>query len=169
MNFADATLGIFFIVLTLNDVGAFEADFATGAQAEILLGRLFHEVVALDVNLATEGQLTGTHRFVLGVIHGFHHLHLSLGIVGNDDFHGVEYGVNAHGPLVEVLAHTVLQQGKVDHIVAPRHTHAVGKHANAFGGVAPAAQARNGGHAGIVPGRTDALLHQFEQIGRAHV
>src|SRR5690554_7201040 len=168
MNFADATVSVFFIVLALNDVGAFEADFATGAQAEILLGRLFHEVVALDVNLATEGQFTGAHRFVLGVVHGFHHLHLSLGIVGNDDFHRVEHSIYAHGPLVEVLAHTVLQQGNVDHIVAPCHTHAVGKHANAFGGVAPAAQARNGGHTGIVPARNDALLHQFEQLALTH-
>ena len=49
---------------------------------------------------------------MFGVVDGFHLFHLSFGIVGDDELHGVQYGGYAGGAVIQVLAHGAFQQGE---------------------------------------------------------
>ena len=74
----------------------------------------------------------------------------------------------ALGILVEILPQAVLQEGVLHGGGHLRHADALGEIADGRGGIAPAAQAAQGRHAGIVPAGHEALLHQLAQLALGH-
>ena len=67
------------------------------------------------------------------------------------------------GDLVEVLAHAVFQDRVVDHLVGLGDADALGEAAEALGGVAAAAGAGEGGHAGVVPAVDVLAFDELDQ------
>ena len=125
-DLGDIAPGILHYLLALYDVGIFQAHLSARTKTEELLGRLFHEVGPLDVELAAEedGPLPGLG--ILGILRGsavFGTAGLHLGSraalavvpVGDDQLdgvgdHHVAVGafVQAVGALVQVLAQAPL-------------------------------------------------------------
>ena len=62
----------------------------------------------------------------------------------------------------------MLQEAKLHHIGGLGHTDAFAEITDRGGGVAPAAQAAEGGHTGIVPAGDPALLYQSTQLAFGH-
>ena len=168
IDFLDGTVGGFLATRAFHDVGVFEAHFLAGHHAEEFLGRVFHKVLALNPQLAAEGDGVRAVGFVFGVVHGFHFLRLSFGIVGHDEFHGVEHGRHAERAGVEVLAGGGFEHGVVVERVELRVANHVHKLAHGLGRVAAAAQAADRRHAGVVPAVYQAFLDQSEQFALAH-
>jgi hypothetical protein len=78
---------------------------------------------------------------------GAHH----LVPVGQHQFHRVQHGHAAVGLVFQVFAQAAFQGAVVDPAVALGHADAFGKQLQRGGRVAAAAQADDGGHAGVVP------------------
>ncbi len=164
----DVAIGVLDDFLTLDDVCALEAYLAAGGEAEEFLGRVFHEVLALDVELAAEGHRVCTRAGLLGIVVHLDGLDAVFGIVGEHDLYGIHHGHHAGGDAVEVVAHGVLEQAhRVEGLILGV-ADGVDEVAYRGGGVAAAAQARDGGHAGIVPAGHQTLLDQREQLALAH-
>ena len=107
-------------------------------------------------------------RFIFGIIDTTDHFGLSLRVIGNHHLDRIQHGHTAFSAFVKVLADTEFQQSQVDHVIALGHTHLVGKHPDALGGISPAAQPANRRHTGIVPSHDDSFLHALEQLTLAH-
>ena len=101
------------------------------------------------------------------VLHG-EGLALALGIVGNGELHRMQH---RHGPLgghVQILPQAVLQEAVLHGVGGFGHADALAEAADRGGGIAPAAQAAQGGHPGIVPAGDIVLLHQPAELPLAH-
>ncbi len=94
-------------------------------------------------------------------------LHLSLGIVLDDDLERAQHGHDPFGPAVEVLAQAVLEQGHVHHVVGLGDADALAEVADGLGGVAPAADAAEGRQARIVPAGDDPFGHELDELALA--
>ena len=106
--------------------------------------------------------------FVFGVVHCLHFLGLPFGIVGHDEFHGVEHGGNAERAGVEIFAGCGFEHGVVVERVELSVAYHIYKLAHGLGRVTAAAQAADCRHAGVVPTINQAFLHQCEQLALAH-
>ena len=161
-------LPVLFAPVAADDIGALETRLVAGIEAEVLLGRILHEVLALDIDLA------GKHGFVrahFGMVRMVFHIQLVTlvrGPVGQDHLQGPEHGHGTRRLFAQVLAHAVLQQGQINGAVGLGHADAVDEIADALRRIAPAAHRAQRGHAGIVPAGYVAALHQHAQIPLGH-
>ena len=137
-------------------------------QAEEFLGRILHEIVALDVELAREGYLPRTGRWIFGVVDALEVFHLPFGVVRHGHLDGVQDGHAALGHLVEILAHAVLHLAEVDYVVAFGDAHHFGEGAYRSRRVSLAAQGADRRHTRVVPAHDGALLHEFQQFAFRH-
>ena len=151
-----------------DDVGAAQTHLLTGREAIVILRSLLHEVLALDIEFAGEGDRVCAFGEVLRVVDGLHHLDLPLGIVGDDELHGVEHSGYTAGGGVQILAHGMFKQGYVDDAVVLRVADHVHEIADRGGGEAAAAIATDGRHAGVVPTVDAVLLDELQQFALAH-
>ena len=115
-----------------------------------------------------EGDLPGAVLGPVGVVLHGEGLALALGVVGDGQLHRAEHRHAPLGGLVQVLPQAVLQEGVLHGGGRLAHAVALGEIADGAGGVAPAAQAAQGGHPGVVPAGDPALLHQLAQLALAH-
>ena len=152
-----------------DEVGAFQAALgAIGGEALILGHGDFQEVVGLDPEVPGEADLPGPGGGVHGVILHGDSLGLALGVVGDGELHRVEDTHDPLGGLVEVLPEAVLQEAVLHHVGGLGDADALTEVPDGAGGVAPAAQAAEGGHPGIVPAGDSPLLHQPAELALAH-
>jgi hypothetical protein len=100
---------------------------------------------------------------ILGVVDRLEHLYPALGPVIDDQLQGAQNRHIAGSPLVEVLPETVLQKLYIDHGIRLGYADPSEEIPDGLGRVAPAPQARQGGHARVVPARHLFLLHQADE------
>ena len=136
---------------------------APGREAEELRGRLLHEVVAFDPELAREGDLPRPGRGVLRVVGDVHLLDLALGVVLDDHLEGIEDPEAPMGRPIEHGAHRVLQLADLDDRVRLRHADHGGEVADPFGREAAPAQARDRRHPGVVPAAHVPFVDQAQE------
>src|ERR1700677_1038951 len=160
--------GILDDFVALDDVGVFEADFAAGTQAEIFGGRSLHEIILVDVKGAGQGNFAGAGGGVFGIVDGVEFLRPALGIISDDNLEGAQDGQAAQGAAIEVLANGVFQDGDIGDAIVFGDADVVGEMAQGFRGDAAAAQAGDGGHAGIVPGGDNFIVDELEELALAH-
>jgi len=167
-EFNDLAGGVFDDFVALNDADVAKADFAAGGEAEVFFGRIFHEVVALDVEGAGEGNFAGASGRVFGVVDGFDLFDVVFVHVGQDDFDGAQDGHDAWGDFVEVFAEAEFEEADVGEAVEFGDADAFAEGADGFGGVAAAAVSGNGGHAGVVPAGNEFFFDELEEFALAH-
>ena len=153
-----------------HQVSAHQAHFAAQGQALELRRRYLKEVAALDPQLLGKGHGTGggVVDLAVRVVGQVEHLAPVGGIVVNDELDGVQHSHTALGVQLQLGAQHGLQLAHVHQVVGLGDTGLLNKGEDAGGGVAAAAQAGQGGHAGVVPAVHDVLLHQFAQVALAH-
>src|SRR5208283_4309031 len=105
---------------------------------------------------------------VFGIIDSVKFPGLVLWIVGQNDLERAQDGQAAPGAPVQIFADGVLQDGKVGDAVVFGDADIVGEMAEGFGSDAAAAEAGNGGHAGIVPAGDDLVVDKLEEFALAH-
>ncbi len=155
-------------LVALDEVSVFEPHLTAGTQPEILGRRRFHEIVALDEQLAAEGNLALAGIRVLGVVDGFEFLDLAFRVVGDDDFERPQHRQPAQRVPVQVLANAILQHGNIRDAVVFGDADVIGEIAQGLRGDAAAAQAADGRHSGIVPARNEALVDELHELALAH-
>ena len=168
MEFGNLAIGVFHHFIAPDDEGVFEADFAAGFEPEEFRGRRFHEILALDEQFAAEGDFAPAGGFVLGIVDSLEFLHFAFGKIGDDDLEGPQHGQAAQGALVQVLADGVFEDGDVGDAVIFGDADVVGEMAQGLGGDAAAAQAGDGGHAGVVPAGDNFIVDELEELAFAH-
>ena len=146
-------------LVAFDDIGILQAYLlARGKAHEFLLGH-FHEVVALNPYLTAKFDGMCAVGLILWIVDSSQLFGLSLGIVGDDHLHRVEYGADADGAAVEVLAHGAFQQSHLIECIIGRVADLVDEIDDALRTVAAAAETTDGGHEGIVPTCYETLLH----------
>src|SRR3569833_1072075 len=148
MHLGNVAFGVFGKTLAFDNVSALEPNHITHRQAEELLRRFFHKVLALYPQLAAERKLAAAvatlcFRIVLAV----EYLGFIFRVIGDDQFCRVQRGHAAPGSFVQILAAAGFQQGNLDHILALRYTTALTEIANSSRRITAAAQSADGRHA----------------------
>ena len=110
VDFFDVAFGIFLATCAHHYVSGFQANFFARSHAEILLERIFHKVLALDVDFACEWHFVSSAIWIFGIVLDSHHFGLILGEVGDNHLHGVDNSRNAVGSLIQVVANGMLEQ-----------------------------------------------------------
>ena len=155
-----------------DDVAVAEADGGAGGEAPPALRRVEREVVALDPELAREGDAArargvGGRRHVVRPVRRVDPLRL-LGQVLDDQLQRGGHGEDAGGDGVEVVADGVLVAGDLDAAVHVRHADLVVERAERLGADAAAALGRERRHARVVPAADDAFLDEPAELALAH-
>ncbi len=83
MDGGDIAISILVYAGAFNNVGTLEANFTAGSEAEEFLGRIFHEIITLNINLTAERHAVSTCFRILRVIFQLYHFGLTFGIVVN--------------------------------------------------------------------------------------
>ena len=168
-EFHDFAVGVLDHLLAFDDIGVFEADFAAGAQAEVFLRGVFHEVGPVDQQFAREGDAALGALGIGGIERGLEPFHTPGFPIGERQFDRVViHNHVAVAPFIEVLADTGFQSADIHQLVALAHADAVAEQLEGFGRIAAAADAAEGRHPGVVPAGDEAFLHQLEQLALAH-
>ena len=115
-----------------DEIGVAQAHFAAGREAEILLGRIFAEIVLLDVEDFGKRHLARAGGGVFGIVDGLHLLDLALGIVVDHHAQRPQHGHHARRALVQVFAHVVFQQPEFDDAVGFRYADGAAEVADAL-------------------------------------
>ena len=139
-----------------------------GGQSLVLGDGDFHKVVCLDPQVAGESDVVGALGGIGGVVLHGDSLALPLGIVDNGELHRPENGHSPLGMGVQILPQAMLQKAVLNDIGGLGHADALAEITDGRGGVAPAAQAAQCGHTGIVPSGDIVLLHQLAQLALGH-
>ena len=105
---------------------------------------------------------------VLGIVDCLHLLHLSLGIVVDDEFDGIYNGANAKCTAIEVLAACCLHQFDVVQGIECGVTNLVNELQYGLGTITTTTDTTDGWHAGVVPTVYHALLGEDEQVALGH-
>ena len=149
----------------LNQISTLQAALRAGwVQALIFGDGGLQKVILLNVQVLREGDRAGAGVRVVGVILYLHRLALTLGIVGDGQFDGTQH---CHGPLsvlIQILPEAVLQETIFHRRWILGHTDPVTEVPDGGWGIAPAAQAAQGRHTGVVPAGNIMLLHQLAQL-----
>ena len=152
-----------------DEVGALQAALgAAGVQALELGHRLLQEVLPLDIQGAGEGDGPLPLLGLVGVVFHGEGLALALGVILDGELHWVQHRHDPAGVQVQVLPQAILQKGVFHRGVYLRHAVALAEIPDGGGGVAPAAQAADGGHPGVVPAVYQVFLHQGAEFPLAH-
>ena len=162
------TLRVFNNFVTLDDIGVFKTYFAVRLEAEELLGSVFHEVGALDVELSAEGDLAARSLGLSRVERTVKPFHLPFGPVGDGELDRILDHHVAVRPGVEVLPYAPFQQLDVHELLVLADTDLVAEHLDGLGSIAAAPHSAEGGHARVVPAGDYAFLHELEQFALAH-
>jgi len=164
-NFGDIAVLVGDTAGALDKIGTLQAALgAIGIQALVLGHGNSQEVVSFDPQITGEGNLTGTVLRTVGVVLHGDGFGLTLGIVGDGQFHGLQ---NRHDTLcgfVQVFTQAEVQEGQGNGVGALGNTHTLAEIPDGSGGKATAAQTAQGGHTGIIPAIHIALLHQCSQV-----
>ncbi len=166
--------GILLAAGAFDDVAALQPHLVAREEALVALRRGFLEVLALDPDVLAErevahGRLRAFGRMGQGgQLAGFQ-------VAGAEDFvpvgefelHRVQHGHAAGCLVLQVLAQAAFQRGVVDPGVVLGHADALAEQLQGLGRVAAAAQADDGGHAGVVPAVHDAAVHQVLELALA--
>ena len=75
-----------------DDVGALQTYFLTRSHAEVLLRRIFHEVLGFDEEFTGEADDMAVRLWVFGVVEETHLLGLAFGVIGDHEADWVEDG-----------------------------------------------------------------------------
>ena len=84
IDLLDLAVGVFLQPAAFDDIRTFETHFLVRTETEEFLGRILHEVLALDPKFAGEGHLMHPLLGILRIVGHLHHLGLLLGIVVED-------------------------------------------------------------------------------------
>ena len=167
---SDAAVGVLLDALALDDIAAHQTDFAADGQALELRRRHLGEVLVLDPQLLREGDLAGSGvvGFTVGVVGDVEILGLVGGVVVHHQLDGVQHGDAALRGQVQLAADAGFQLAHINEVVGLGDAGLAHEGEDRRSGVAAAAQAAQGGHAGVIPAVHDAHLHQLTQIALAH-
>src|SRR5262245_29411494 len=146
-----------------DEIGIAQAHLFARSQPKELLGRVFHEIILLHVELAAEPDLARARVGRLWVIDRVEFLDHAFWIVFD---HHLERAEHRHAPqcgAVQNLAHGKIEHGCVDHAVRLGNADAFDEIADSSRWNAAPPQASQRWHARIVPARDIAAAHQFRQ------
>src|SRR4029077_18985911 len=136
---------------TRDEVRATQADFLPRRQAEELLRRVLHEILALDVQLARERHLARAGGGGFRVVDDVDVLDLTFRIFGQHDFQRAQHRHDARRAPIQVLADAVLELRDVDDVFLFGNADAITEVADRFRRVAATPQPADRRHPRIVP------------------
>src|SRR5690606_9839946 len=161
VDFGDLTFSVFDDFVTTDDVCAFQSYHLTGSKSEVLPWRVLHEVFAFNVNLAAKRDFAFGNGFGHRIVFTFHHLHLVLLVVGDNNFDGVKYDHPSERDFVQVFPYAVFKQTDIDQVLTSRHANLIAELTDAFRSITTTAHAAYRGHSGVVPAAYVALVDQL--------
>ena len=145
--------------LRRNEVAITQPHFAPWRQAVILLGRVFAEIVLLDVQHLGKWHLALPGAFVLGIIDRLDLLNLTFRVVIDHDLQWPEHGHPTRRALVEIFANEVFKHGKFQGAVSLRNPDGRAEIADRFRCITTTPHAGERGHARIIPTGDAFFLH----------
>ena len=130
-----------------------------------LLGRVLHEVITIDVELARERQLARTReRHIVRIIRRVQFVDFALGVIRDDHLHRIHHAQHARHDHVEIVANGMFEHADLHPLPVARHTRCIGKGANGIGTHATATHTGDRGHARIIPPVHMSIVHQAQQL-----
>src|SRR5579872_3163071 len=167
MELDDLAVGVLYNAGTRDEVGVAQSNFAAGREPEILLRRIFAEIVLFDVEHARERNLACPHGRVFGIVDGFHYFNLVFGVVVDDYFQRTKNGHDAFGSFIEILTDEVLEEPELGCSIRFRNAYPAAEIADRLRGVAAEAHSGDGGHTRIVPAGDVAFLNESQEAALA--
>ena len=109
----DLSVLVLYKAFALYKIRVHQADLIAREQPEILLRRLLHKVLPLNIQFPAEGYFAAAQLLVFQVVGSVQVFHLSFGIIVDHKLDRIQHRHHA-GPLqLQILADAVLQHGVV--------------------------------------------------------
>src|SRR5690349_1832036 len=149
------------------EVSITQAHLASGRKAEVLLGRIFAEIILLDIEDARKRNLARASTGIFWIVDGVHLLVLIFWIVVNNDLQWTQDGHCAWRAFVQILSNEMFQHGEFEDAVSLGNPNGCAKISNGLGRESAAANSHQRQHSWVVPAAYVTLVHQPEQLALA--
>src|SRR4051812_19067243 len=149
------------------EVSITQAHLASGRKAEVLLGRIFAEIILLDIEDARKRNLARASTGIFRIVDRVHLLVLIFWIVVDND---LQWTQDCHGTwraFVQILSNEMFQHGEFEDAVTLGNANGCAKISNGLGRESAPANAHQRRHSWIVPAAYVTLLYQPEQLALA--
>ncbi len=159
----DLAGGILHHLAASDEIGVAQPHLAPGRKTVEFLGRHFHEVVALDIELAAEADAPDARGRILGAVDGIELLARTVRVIFDDHFQRTQHRHATQRRLVEGLTDRVLEHADIDEAVGLRDADPPHEITDRGRRHAAATQPRQCRHARIIPAFDVSLAHQLRQ------
>src|ERR1700722_18286059 len=162
-QFGDLTRSVLHHFATLDEISVAQPHFGARRQPEELLGRIFHEVVLLDVEFAAKRDFTRAGGRIVRVIDGFELFRPAFRVILDHHLERPQYRHAPQRRLVEKFADAELQHADIDDAVGLGDPDTPNEFADRGRRYTTPLQAGDGRHARIVPAGDVAAADEFGQ------
>ena len=152
---------------TGDDVGVTQSHLPAWGESEKLFGRIFFEIVLIDIQDAGR-ELTRACGRIFRIVDGIELLDLSLGIIFDHEAQGRRTAMTRGARLFQVFADKVFEELHFDDGIPLRDADCFAKCAQSFRREPAAAQSFERRQAWIVPSVDQLALDEIEQFALAH-
>src|SRR5690348_11209409 len=149
------------------EVSITQAHLASGRKAEVLLGRIFPEVILLDIEDARKRNLARASTRIFRIVDGVHLLLVIFWIVVDNDLQWTQDGHRTWRAFVQILSNEMFQHGEFEDAVSLGNPNGCAKISNGLGCKSAPANSHQRRHSWVVPAAYVALLYQPEQLAFA--
>ena len=109
-----------------------QTHFVAGEEAEILLRRLDHEILPLNIQFTAEGNLAHSKFRILHIVVHFQILHFPFRVIINHQFDGVKNGHHSGLLQLQVLPDAVFKHGIIHGTLAFGYAAHIHEHLDGF-------------------------------------
>ena len=162
-NSVDLALGVLNDLAASQEIRIAQANLSARRKPEEFLRRVLHEIFLLDIELASELDLSRTGRRIVGVIDRLQFFNLPFRIILDHDLERTKHRHPPQRGLVERFADGKIEHPDVNNAIGLCDADALDEIANGLGRNAAPAQARQGRHARVVPSADVSAAHQLGQ------
>src|SRR5512133_906633 len=149
------------------EVSITQAHLALGRKAEVLPGRIFAEIILLDIEDARKRNLARTSTRIFRIVDGVHLLLVIFWIVIDNDLQWTQDGHGAWRTFVQILSNEMFQHGEFEDAVTLGNPNGCAKISNGLGRESAPANSHQRRHSWVVPAAYVTLLYQPEQLAFA--
>src|SRR5262249_52404537 len=154
--------------LALDDVSVFQPHFAARSKPKILRWRRFHEIVALDIELAAEWDFACSGIWILRVIDRIEFFGFSLRIICQHNFNWSQHDEAPRCSAIEFVTDCVFEQSHVSDARILCDPDVVREPAQCSWRHAAPAQTGNGQHTRVVPTVDELFVYELYHFALAH-
>ena len=159
MNNCHIAVFILFKIYTFHKICVHQADFISWEKPEVLLRRLLHKIISLDVQLTPERYFSAAQFFIFQIVRNIQIFNLILRIIIDHQFDGIKYSHHTRLLHLKILADAVFKHRIIHRTLCLGHSAQVDKHLDGLRCKSSSAERCNRNKTRVIPAINNTVFN----------